>query len=143
MSYTYGHEQAKKKPTDLFQKILKQGHSPNKAKSEFYNKKSIFKVEAVLNKSPNKAKKKVKYGQKITVTNPNMKGMGEREKLMRANQEQSKSNISAARATLYKDKASTQFQLGNTSLAYHLSFKSKSAEKKSHQQSYRAHKYSS
>ena len=91
-----------------------------------------------------------------------MKGMGEREKLMRANQEQSKSNISAARATLYKDKASTQFQLGNTSLAYHLSFKSSTefqsgntllgwkydfksyaAKKKQLEQSYRAHIYSS
>ena len=80
---------------------------------------------------------------KITVTNPNMKGMGEREKLMRANQEQSKSNVSAARATMYKDKASTQFQLGNTSLANQYSFKSKAAEKKSFQQGYRAYKYSS
>ena len=79
---------------------------------------------------------------KLTVTNPNMKGMGEREKLMRANQEQSKSNISSARATMYKAKASRQFQLGNTSLANLFSFKSKSAKKKSFQQSYRASRYS-
>lgn len=32
MSYTYGHEQAKKKPTDLFQKLVLQGHSPGKAR---------------------------------------------------------------------------------------------------------------
>lgn len=32
MSYTYGHEQAKKKPGDLFQQLLKQGHSPGKAR---------------------------------------------------------------------------------------------------------------
>lgn len=80
---------------------------------------------------------------KITVTTPNMKGMGEREKLMRANQEQSKANVSAARATTYKAKASTQFQLGNTALANMYSFKSKAAKKKSIQQGYRAYKYSS
>ena len=32
MSYTYGHEQAKKKPADLFQKLVSQGHSPGKAR---------------------------------------------------------------------------------------------------------------
>jgi hypothetical protein len=32
MSYTYGHEQTKKKPSDLFQKLVSQGHSPAKAR---------------------------------------------------------------------------------------------------------------
>ena len=32
MSYTYGHEQAKKKPVDLFQQLIRQGHSPGKAR---------------------------------------------------------------------------------------------------------------
>ena len=80
---------------------------------------------------------------KLTLTNPNMKGMPERENLMRKNQELSKANVSAARATEYKDKSSTQFQLGNTSLAYHYSFKSYAAKKKQLEQSYRAHIYSS
>ena len=32
MSYTYGHEKAKKNPADLFQKLVSQGHSPGKAR---------------------------------------------------------------------------------------------------------------
>ena len=32
MSYTYAHEQAKKKPADLFNQLVSQGHSPAKAR---------------------------------------------------------------------------------------------------------------
>lgn len=56
MSYTYGHEQAKKKPADLFQKLLKQGHSPDKArKLVTYGKKMGLKQQKAMRKSFNKS----------------------------------------------------------------------------------------
>ena len=50
MSYTYAHEQAKKKPADLFNQLVSQGHSPAKARKLVrYGKKMNAKQQKTTN----------------------------------------------------------------------------------------------
>ena len=89
MSYTYGHEQAKKKPTDLFQKLVSQGSSTKKAKSlvrhvkkkqsnamyRATNQLIILQVQAMQGKKIDKKSYKSNYLPDLSTNKPGKYGV--------------------------------------------------------------------